>query len=143
MKTSRPCPPFCIQPISLGGRTIGENEMIDYLEQMSAGDDSILVIDSRTPNWVERGQIPGAINLPWTKLNTAKGADPLSIGEIMEGQFNATSSMALKFGKAKTLVMYCNGMWCGQCRPTRHSLTVTRRTRSSGTVVVCETGQTV
>ena len=48
----------CIQPISLapGVETIGENEMIDYLEQMSAGDDSILVIDSRTPNWVERGQ---------------------------------------------------------------------------------------
>ena len=46
-----------------GVETIGENEMIDYLEQMSAGDDSILVIDSRTPNWVERGQIPGAINL--------------------------------------------------------------------------------
>ncbi len=46
-KTSRPCPPFCIQPISLapGVETIGENEMIDYLEQMSAGDDSILVID--------------------------------------------------------------------------------------------------
>ena len=110
-------PPFCIQPISLapGVETIGENEMIDYLEQMSAGDDSILVIDSRTPNWVERGQIPGAVNIPWTKLNTAKGADPLSIGEIMEGDFGATSFDGLwKFGKAKTLVMYCNGMWCGQ-----------------------------
>ena len=116
-KTSRPCPPFCIQPISLapGVETIGENEMIDYLEQMSAGDDSILVIDSRTPNWVERGQIPGAVNLPWTKLNTAKGSDPLSIGEIMEGEFGATQFDGLwKFGKAKTLVMYCNGMWCGQ-----------------------------
>ena len=73
-KTSRPCPPFCIQPISLapGVETIGENEMIDYLEKMTAGDDSVLVVDSRTPNWVERGQIPGAVNVPWTKLNTAK-----------------------------------------------------------------------
>ena len=116
-KTSRPCPPFCIQPVVLapGVETIGENEMIDYLAQMSGGDESIMVIDSRTPNWVERGMIPGAVNLPWTKLNTKKGADPLSISEILEGEFGATSFDGLwKFGNAKTLVMYCNGMWCGQ-----------------------------
>ncbi|MDC1208443.1 rhodanese-like domain-containing protein [Litorivicinus sp.] len=116
-KTSRACPPFCIQPISLapGVDTIGEIEMLDYLAQMSGGDDSIMVIDSRTPNWVERGQIPGAVNLPWTLLNTAKGADPISIGEIMENEFGATQFDGLwKFGAVKTLVMYCNGMWCGQ-----------------------------
>lgn len=116
-KTSRPCPPFCIQPVVLapGVETIGENEMINYLAKMSSGDESIMVIDSRTPNWVERGMIPGAINLPWTKLNTKKGADPLSISEILEGEFGATSFDGLwKFGNAKTLVMYCNGMWCGQ-----------------------------
>ena len=116
-KTSRPCPPFCIQPIVLapGVETIGENEMIDYLVKVTEGDKSIMVIDSRTPNWVERGQIPGAVNIPWTKLNTKKGADPLSIGEILEGQFGAASFDGLwKFGNAKTLVMYCNGMWCGQ-----------------------------
>lgn len=116
-KTSRPCPPFCIQPVVLapGVETIAENEIIDYLVQVSNGDSSIMVIDSRTPNWVERGMIPGAVNIPWTKLNTAKGADPLSISEILEGEFGATSFDGLwKFGNAKTLVMYCNGMWCGQ-----------------------------
>ena len=32
-KTSRPCPPFCIQPIVLapGVETLGEREIIDYL----------------------------------------------------------------------------------------------------------------
>lgn len=116
-KTSRPCPPFCIQPIVLapGVETIGEAEMIDYLVKMSKGDESILVIDSRTPNWVERGTIPGAKNLPWTLLNTAKGADPLSIGEIISEEFGAEEFDGLwKFAKAKTLVMFCNGMWCGQ-----------------------------
>ena len=116
-KTSRPCPPFCIQPISLapGVETIGEAEIIDYLVKMSNGDKTILVIDSRTPNWVERGTIPGAKNLPWTLLNTAKGADPLSIGEIMSEEFGAEEFDGLwKFSKAKTLVMFCNGMWCGQ-----------------------------
>ena len=116
-KTSRKCPPFCIQPAVLapGVETIAEVEMIDYLAKMNAGDDSILVIDSRTPDWVEKGTIPGAINIPWTNLNPAKGADPLSIGEIMEDQFKAKQLEGLwDYSNAKTLVMFCNGMWCGQ-----------------------------
>lgn len=116
-KTSRKCPPFCIQPFSLGAgvETIGEVELIGYVRRMSEGDDSILLIDSRTPNWVSKGTIPGAVNLPWTKLNPAKGADPISIGEILTGEFGATEIEGLwDFSQAKTLVMFCNGMWCGQ-----------------------------
>ena len=116
-KTSRPCPPFCIQPIVLapGVETLGEREIIDYLVRMSEGDDSILVVDSRTPDWVQKGTIPGAVNIPWTALNPAKGADPISIGEIMEGQFGARSLEGLwDYSDAKTLVLFCNGMWCGQ-----------------------------
>ena len=116
-KTSRKCPPFCIQPATLapGVETIAEVEVIDYLKKMNAGDKSILVIDSRTPDWVKRGTIPGAVNIPWTSLNPAKGADPISIGEIMEDQFGAKQLEGLwDYSKAKTLVMFCNGMWCGQ-----------------------------
>lgn len=116
-RTSRPCPPFCIQPIVLapGVETLGEREIIDYLVRMSRGDDSILVIDSRTPDWVQKGTIPGAVNIPWTALNPAKGADPISIGEIMEDRFGVTSLEGLwDYTDAKTLVMFCNGMWCGQ-----------------------------
>ena len=116
-KTSRKCPPFCIQPFKLapGVETIGEIELIEYIERMAAGDDSILLIDSRTPDWVSKGTIPGAVNLPWTRLNPAKGADPISIGEILIGEFGASELEGLwDFSKAKTLVMFCNGMWCGQ-----------------------------
>jgi rhodanese-related sulfurtransferase len=116
-KTSRPCPPFCIQPIVLapGVETLGEREIIDYLSKMNAGDDTILVIDSRTPDWAKKGTIPGAVNIPWTSLNPAKGADPISIGEILEDEFGAQSLEGLwDFSNAKTLVMFCNGMWCGQ-----------------------------
>lgn len=60
-KTSRKCPPFCIQPMDLapGVETIGELEVIEYVKRMSEGDDSILLIDSRTPDWVSKGTIPG------------------------------------------------------------------------------------
>jgi rhodanese-related sulfurtransferase len=116
-KTSRPCPPFCIQPSTLapGVETIGETEVIAYLQKIAAGDDSILVVDSRTPDWVKKGTIPGSVNIPWTRLNPAQGADPISIGEIMQDQFNVSESEGLwNFENAKTLVMFCNGMWCGQ-----------------------------
>ncbi len=116
-RTSRNCPPFCIQPAVLapGVETIGELEMLDYLKRSSDGDDSILVIDSRTPDWVANGTIPGSVNIPWKKLSTAAGADPLTIADILENRFNAHEEEGLwNFTQAKTLVLFCNGMWCGQ-----------------------------
>ena len=116
-KTSRKCPPFCIQPstLAVGVETIGELEVLDYLKRIGEGDESILVIDSRTPAWVAKGTIPGAINIPWTSLSSAKGADPISIGEILEERFNAKNLEGMwDFRNVKTLVMFCNGMWCGQ-----------------------------
>lgn len=116
-KTSRNCPPFCIRPIKIaeGVETLGELEIIHYLKMKSDGDESILVIDSRTPDWVEKGTIPGSINLPWTKLDVEAGADPFSIADILQKQFGVIEQEGLwNFSKAKTLVLFCNGMWCGQ-----------------------------
>ena len=116
-KTSRKCPPFCIQPavVAPGVETIAELEVLEYLGRMNAGDDSILVIDSRTPDWVRRGTIPGAVNIPWTALNPARGADPISIGEILVNKFGVKELEGLwDYSNAKTLVLFCNGMWCGQ-----------------------------
>ena len=133
-KTSRPCPPFCIQPMVLapGVETIGEVEIIDYIKKMSEGDSSILVVDSRTPDWVEKGTIPGAKNLPWTKLNPKKGATTEGIVKILTDEFGAklkgdneildvddaivnnAVGEVIDYSDAKTLVLFCNGMWCGQ-----------------------------
>lgn len=132
-KTSRKCPPFCIQPVVLapGVETLGEVEIIHYIKKMSEGE-NILVVDSRTPDWVEKGTIPGAKNIPWTKLNPAKGATTEGIIEVMTKEFGAklaegadaftvdeavaegNASKAFDYSQAKTLVLFCNGMWCGQ-----------------------------
>ena len=116
-KTSRKCPPFCINPIVLapGVETLGELEVLDYLSKVSKGDKSIMVVDSRTPSWVAKGTIPGSVNIPWTKLAPQKGASPLEIAEILTDQFNVKEQEGLfDFRDAKTLVLFCNGMWCGQ-----------------------------
>jgi rhodanese-related sulfurtransferase len=114
--TSRPCPPFCIRPIVLapGVETIGELEMLDYLAAAGDSGNNILVVDSRTPDWVAKGTIPGSINIPWTSLKEDT-SDPLTISGILTDQFGASFADDLwDFSGAKTLVMFCNGMWCGQ-----------------------------
>lgn len=132
--TSRDCPPFCIQPmvVAPGVDTIAELEIIDYIKKMADGDDSILVIDSRTPDWVARGTIPGSTNIPWTKIRPKSGATTEDIIKILTGRFGAKlaqgadefsvdealaegdTSKVFDYSDAKTLVMFCNGMWCGQ-----------------------------
>ncbi len=115
-KTSRKCPPFCIQPgvAAVGVKTIGELEMLQYLQKVSAGDKSIMVVDSRTPDWVAKGTIPGAVNIPWDKLNIGK-SDPITVQDILEKQLGAKQQDGFwDFSSAKTLVLFCNGHWCGQ-----------------------------
>ena len=116
-KTSRKCPPFCIQPekIAEGVETIGELEVLDFLSRINTGDNTILVIDSRTPDWVMYGTIPGSINIPWTTLNPEAGADPFTIEDILQKKFGVKNREGLwDFSDAKTLVLFCNGIWCGQ-----------------------------
>jgi rhodanese-related sulfurtransferase len=115
-RTSRPCPPFCIQPMHMpeGVETIGEVEMFGYLKRIADGDDSVLIIDSRGPGWLERGTIPGAVNIHYKRLSlrTAEEAD---IADILQHQFGAERTEQFwNYRWAKTLVLFCNGAWCGQ-----------------------------
>ncbi|PID33888.1 MAG: sulfurtransferase [Thiotrichales bacterium] len=121
-KTSRSCPPFCIQPnvAAPGVETIAELEVLDYLKQAST-DNSVVVIDSRTNDWVLRGTIPGSINIPWTKLSVAgedvweDSEDALTAVDVMKELFGVKGSDdELDFTDAKTLVLFCNGPWCPQ-----------------------------
>ena len=124
-KTERGCPPFCVQPMQVasGVATIGELEVLDYLSRIHKGDNSILVIDSRTPDWVMRGTIPGAVNIPWNRLNTdpngslQETGEAEGLGQIMTEQFGANQDPGTgqwEFDHAKTLVLFCNGIWCAQ-----------------------------
>jgi len=90
--------------------TVGELDVIEYVKQRSAGDDTILVIDTRTPNWpVISGGIPTAVNIPYTRFKNKEKAL-----EIMEDQLGVQVDDVYDFSYAKTLIMYCNGVWCGQ-----------------------------
>jgi len=132
-KVSRPCPPFCIQPMQLAPNveTIGELELLEYLQQ-ACNDESILIVDSRITEWVEKGTIPGSTHIPWTSLARTRGASVKGIVQILRSQFgmqlkpgkncgdaskalaNKTPEAVFDFSDAKTLVLFCNGVWCMQ-----------------------------
>jgi len=123
-KTDRGCPPFCVQPMVVvpGVATVGELEVLDYLHRIAQGDDSIMVVDSRTPDWVMRGTIPGSVNIPWNKINidtagtfeTPTEAD--SLEHILADELGAKQldDGTWDFSEAKTLILFCNGLWCPQ-----------------------------
>lgn len=122
-KTAHRCPPFCIQPmqVAVGVETIGELEMLGYLKRIAEGDHSVLVVDSRTRDWVTRGTIPGSVNIPWNTINLdfAEGFDLSAASEqidnIFEARFGAKQTKnGWDYSDAKTLVLFCNGAWCPQ-----------------------------
>ena len=124
--TSRPCPPFCIQPFlaSPGVETVGEHEVLAYLQQQYEQGEDVVLVDARTPDWFARGYIPGAVNVPWTQIASRAGATVFEVSETLVGQFGVTEEEGLlNFKTAKTLVLYCNGPWCGQSPAAIRTLT--------------------
>lgn len=122
-KVSRHCPPFCIQPMQAvaGVDTVGELEVLGYLKRIANGDLTVMVVDSRTPEWVVRGTIPGSVNIPWNQINVDMqgtfeiDAEAETLADILTHQFGAKLVNGhWDFRTAKTLVMFCNGIWCPQ-----------------------------
>jgi len=137
-KTSRKCPPFCIQPMQVapGVTTVGEAEIFRFIDrQLAAG--TGMIIDARTPSWHEKGTIPGSVNIPFTQFS-GDDDDPETIsamekiGAVRRGEvgwiqrsfekllatlglFDASMKTdKWDFTNAKDLLFYCNGPWCGQ-----------------------------
>ena len=122
-KTSRPCPPFCIQPTHPFAPapvdTVTELDVIHAARDVANGDDSIMVVDARTPVWStakKGGTIPHAVNIPFNKLNSkAITKDPDAVISILTSKFGVENNDdILSFKNAKTLYLFCNGLWCGQ-----------------------------
>ena len=134
-KTSRKCPPFCIQPMQVapGVETVGEAEIFRFMDhEMNTGEG--LLVDARTPSWHSKGTIPGSVNIPFTVFEmgvddpeliealTALGGEPRGeVGSVTRslesvmGMFGAgTKTDRWDFSDAKDVVFWCNGPWCGQ-----------------------------
>ncbi len=109
-KTSRECPPFCIQPMYIDGvKTVGEMEVLEFLQRITKGDNSILV-DARTSEWYKNSTIPGSTNLPFTMLNK----DSKYIDRILEILGAKKIDGGWNFDDAVKILVFSNGIWDAQ-----------------------------
>ena len=111
-KTSRPCPPFCVQPMvpAPGVRPVGELELLDFLKKKVEPGKGVLV-DARIPAWFKKGTIPGAVNIPFTLFDKK---NPYRDRILMVLGAKKLSDGTWDFGTARELLLFCNGPWCGQ-----------------------------
>lgn len=124
-KTSRACPPFCVQPLYVadGVETIAELELLSFLENETQNGTGLL-IDARTPRFYKAGTIPGSVSLPFNLLsndenNPFLGPILTQLGGVEQAGGN------WDFSNAVTLALFCNGPWCGQSpRAIRNLLSV-------------------
>ena len=92
--------------------TFGELEVLEFLEEMQY-DKEMLFVDSRKKQWFESVSIPSAINIPFIYFTERD--------KWIEEKREALKRFGVKgdktpynFSKAKTILFFCNGVWCRQ-----------------------------
>lgn len=112
-KTSRPTPPFNIQPFEpiKGITTVTELDVIYFIRD-NVSENEGLLIDARMPKWYQNGSIPGALNVPFSILSGGdKNPFITQIFELFGVEKEKTS---WDFSDAQTLLIFDNGPWCQQ-----------------------------
>ncbi|MCK5854399.1 MAG: hypothetical protein KAG56_04200 [Sulfurovaceae bacterium] len=114
-KTSRACPPFCIQSTKIATdiKSIAELELLDFIQNHVSKNQGILV-DSRLKNWFEVETIPSAINIPYTAIENRSKKKTKRLFQALGMRIKADGSW--DFSKAKSLAIFDNGIWCEQAQ---------------------------
>ncbi len=96
-----------------GIESYGELEVLDFIRRM-ADDNTLVLVDSRGADWYAYDTIPGATNYWFSMVkNPDKYPDEF---EFMLDELGVTkkSDGSYDFTNAKTMLLFCNGPWCGQ-----------------------------
>jgi len=102
----QPLFPFGTHPVE----TVAELEVIEYINDISHGDEQVLIIDARPQSaTIITGMIPTSIRVDNNQLRA------LSSRNQTLTLFGVNSGITgYDYTNAKILVIYCNGLWCGK-----------------------------
>ncbi|MBL8561837.1 MAG: rhodanese-like domain-containing protein [Gemmobacter sp.] len=111
-RTSRACPPFCMQPVQAapGVPTLGEVELLAFLRDKVATGEGVL-LDARLPDWFAKGSIPSAVNVPFATLAPE---NPFRYDILQALGARPAGGGKLDFSAVPELVVFCNGAWSDQ-----------------------------
>lgn len=114
-KTARACPPFCIQPmvVAEGVTTVGEIELLNFIEDYVETGNGFL-IDARVESFYVNGTIPGAVNMPFNMFEGSGSNSNPFLGQLLTLLGGKSTSGTWDFTNATNLLLFCNGLWCGQ-----------------------------
>jgi len=106
--TSRPSPPFFIEPFSVNTEveTFGELEVLDFISKKKG-----IFVDARLANWYAKSAIATAVNIPF-KIFLEESKERDKTLKSLGGE--RTSDGTWNFDDAEIILLYCNGAWCGQ-----------------------------
>jgi rhodanese-related sulfurtransferase len=107
-RTSRPCPPACIQPMvpAPGVQPVGELELLDFLQGPVASGAGFLV-DARPPELYRVETIPTAVNVPAHVLRK----DNPHIDSILVALGGRKEAGRWDFARAADVLLFGNGAW--------------------------------
>jgi len=96
-----------------GIESYGELEVLDFIKRMNK-DKNLILVDSRGSDWYEYDTIPGATNYWFSMVK-----NPLKYPDEFEFMLEELHVIKKKdgsydFSNAKTMLLFCNGPWCGQ-----------------------------
>ena len=95
--------------IADGIETLGELEVIEFIQEALV-DDTMMLVDARLKDWYVKGTIPTAVNISF------KDFDPKSqnFEIVLDNAGIEFEDNKYDFSEAKTMVLFCNGLWCPQ-----------------------------
>jgi len=94
--------------------TVGELETLDFIKnKLAQFPEKYLLVDSRRPEWVETGTIPGASNIPFNEI-FYDSEFPNDFERLLNLTNIKKEGNGYNFDAAKTLLIFCNGSWCTQ-----------------------------
>ncbi len=104
-----------IQPMQIDPKikTVGELEVLDFLEKMQKEPGGYILVDARKAQWYRMLTIPGAVNIPYTEIRY--DADfPEEHVRLLQLLRIVKSKKEYDFSRAKKALFFCNGAWCVQ-----------------------------
>lgn len=99
--------------IKEGVETFAELEVLRFIEEMQTKKDYLLV-DTRGGDWYESETIPGATNIWFAILKDQENFEEEFNEMLQQVGVKKSKDGKYDFKDAKTLLLFCNGPWCGQ-----------------------------